>query len=598
MGQCCGSKPKPKPKPQHTESKPKTPQEWLFKTQSGTDKLIAFDSNQSNFLEEALSLPSNCDFQQNQLVCRVNGDTLLVVGGKDDGKVAMLIDLPSKTGRIVASPPIPIEHGALHLFGDACYAVGCVTQDNDSEVPAPLLSFHLVTHKWSFLPPMPNQVLYPGSFVTSTGINVLGGYIQSGNSLTHSKCIQTYYFYNQTWAVSNILTPLAGGFPLCVPLSDRAIVIIGGHDPSENFEESSEVFYFDWISFKPLSPLPQVGALCFKEPPLVTPRAIYAISEDEVLFTLSLETWTWAYDDIEAKLHESSVSERPKAPQRLPGDFVYHYDPESLMILEYNLVANSYRKTEPSTFQYFSKDPGIGLLANDCLIFAGGKLQGECIKKVWSFDPITRLTRAFPDLPHPQFGLRIVVIADFIYGIAGCDEHTLTVPDHKNFCQVLTAEGWYSIPPLPYTTKFPAVAALGTNIYSIGGKTQLEYEMAYNTIQKYNTQKQTWKLLKIEYPIGVYNLGIVSLPSGHLLCYGGLFSNGHSVSDSFLFDGKEFVGGAQIAHGLTQEPEDTKFLDCPVVRADSVYAFSAKGVLHKFCNEEWSIVLPSNRVST
>eukprot|EP00359_Climacostomum_virens_P000493 CAMPEP_0204897120 /NCGR_PEP_ID=MMETSP1397-20131031/557_1 /ASSEMBLY_ACC=CAM_ASM_000891 /TAXON_ID=49980 /ORGANISM="Climacostomum Climacostomum virens, Strain Stock W-24" /LENGTH=589 /DNA_ID=CAMNT_0052064829 /DNA_START=1830 /DNA_END=3596 /DNA_ORIENTATION=- len=589
MGACCS-----KQKPKHDfikSSKEALPQKegipvvWHFKAQVGTKKLIVFDTLHSTFWE--LELESPYEFQQNQLVCRVSADFLLVVGGKDDGKNAMMIDLRTKTGRAIASPPIPVEHGTLHHFEDCCYAVGCTTQVDDVEHPAPCLCFNLKSHTWSYLPSMPTQVMYPGSFVNNSGLHVLGGFIKSGEDMISSKSIQTFYFSTKQWAVSHLSAPLSTGFPMCALLDEEKVLVVGGHDPSETYQETRDVYCFNWKDFSPVTSLPEVGALCFKEPPLVTHKAIYAISEDEVLFKFDVETKSWTSLDIEAKLHDDPARIVPAPPRRMPGDYVYFYDPESMFIVEYDIVSNTSRKTEPSSFQSFFKDSGMAILSNGCLIFAGGKLHGEVTKKVWTFDPVNRIARNLPDLPQPQFGLRLVVKGDRVYALAGCDERTLVDDTAVNYCQVLTSDGWEELPAPAYQTKYPAAASIGQNIYCIGGKTKLEFEVSLNLIQKYNIPKKSWKLLRVEYPLGVYYLGLNSLPNNQLLCFGGLYSSGHPVSESFTFDGKSFRVINHLVHGLIQEPEDTKFLDCPVLRGDTVYAFSAKGVLHRYSCNEW-----------
>lgn len=595
MGPCCSKQvSQTKLKGRSLEKAPSrgvTPIVWHFKAQVSTQKLIVFDSEHSNFWEIELELPY--EFQQNQLLCRVSADNLLVVGGKDDGTAAMLIDLPNKNGRATSPPPIPIEHGSLHLSGICCYAVGCTTQVNHSEEPAPVLCFNLKSLTWSFLPPMPTQVLYPGSFVNSAGLHVLGGFLKSGDELISSKSIQTFYLERNQWAVSHLSAPLKTGFPMCAKIDEEKVLVVGGHDPSETFQETTDVYCFNWTNFSPVKPLPVVGALCFKEPPLVTPKAVYAISEDDVLFKFDMETECWTSVDIEETLRDGSVRAAPNLPRRTPGDYVYHYDPDAFTLIEHDIVSSSLRKTEPSSFQCFYKDPGIAVLSSGCLIFAGGKLNSEITKKVWVFDPVSRISRSYPDLPHCQFGLQLVVKADLIYALAGCNEGTMADNGAVNYCQVFTGNDWEELPPLQYPTKYPAAAALGHNIYCIGGKTKLEYEVSLNLIQKYNTLKRSWKLLRVEYPLGVYNLGLIAIPSNHLLCFGGLFSSGHPVSECYLFDGKEFKAISQLAHGLTQEPEDTKFLDSPVVRGECVYAFSVKGVLHKYDGRGWSVVTAS-----
>jgi hypothetical protein len=594
MGPCFSKTKKDhRPNTKHSGASPvkaTTPIVWHFKTQFSSRKLIVFDTQHSACWELELDLPY--EFQQNQLVCRVSPDALLVVGGKDDGTAAMIIDLPSKTGRSVAAPPIPIEHGSLHLVGEACYAVGSITTSGDSEEPAPVLCFNLRHRTWSYLPPMPTQVFYPGSFVSTEGLHVLGGFIKSNGPPIISKSIQTYFFSSQHWAVSHFSAPLSTGCPMCVSLSGNRVLVVGGHDPSENVEETRDVFCFNWKDFTPLPSLPEVGSLCFKEPPLVTDNAVYAISEDEVLFTYSLQTATWASLDIEEKLHDDSVKSQPPAPKRTPGEYVYHYDPDGLLLTEHSIMKNVSRVTEPSSFQCFYKDVGMAMLSNGSLVFAGGRLQGEITKKVWVFDPVTRLSRNLPDLPCAQYGLRLVIKADLIYALVGCDDRTLNEEDSLNYCQLLTNEGWRELPCPLYQTKYPAAAAIGHKIYCIGGMTKMEFEVTMNLIQKFNTQTNVWKLLRVEYPLGVYCLGLVAMPSFQLFCFGGLFSSGHPVSECFLFDGKTFSEASQLVHGLTQMPEDTMFLDCPVVQGDSVYAFSVRGVLHKYSSDEWSVVHP------
>lgn len=132
----------------------------------------------------------------------------------------------------------------------------------------------------------------PGAYIVGKDLNILGGFLFYPDNPTPFQSILKLDLVTHQWAHTNIISPFLHGLPSCVVLTDKAIMIIGGHDPLDKYsqEESKSVFMFNGDEFMPLTDLPSQGQLRFPDSPLYAKTEVLLFSDDELLFTYNLNT--------------------------------------------------------------------------------------------------------------------------------------------------------------------------------------------------------------------------------------------------------------------------------------------------------------------
>jgi N-acetylneuraminic acid mutarotase len=603
MGNCCKVKEQQVSGPStHVKSVAKY---IHYKARSASNSIICYDADRQAFWIKELSLPLS--FQAGSLTARIGQNEIMFVGGEPDGKLAMIIDLTTATGTKLPSPPINLAYGNLLPFQKSVYVIGALENSEEGYgSPAKCLMYSLQHSNWSLIPPMPEEIAIPGCFLIHSTLYVIGGFKNYPHQPVPNNEVFVYYIDSNHWARSEIRSPISNGLSQCAVLTESAIMIIGGHDPEENCEESKAAYLFNGKEFRELPPLPSIGQLKFTEPPLVTQNEVLIFSEDEILFKFSLSEQAWSYVDAEEKL-SAPLNNSVVYPKRKDNEFIYHYDQKHCEILEYEIPNSSLKTTGPTSFIEFFKYPGICILKDGRVMFAGGiKEEDQSLTdSSWVFEPVSKTRSKLKPLPHVQFGVRLVCIERLVYGIAGYSKKQTeegAKTQSYNSVYSLDTDTWEELPEMEFSTLLPAVCTLSQRIYCFGGKAELQENVTGGyLIQMYTIGNRAWRTLSVEYPLGVSCLAAVTLPNSKIMCFGGIFELGEQTLNCYTFDGDSFERIEDLKIAEENNKESTLFLDPVVVKDESVYAFSKNGHLYKYSISEkiWEILIPkpvSNQV--
>jgi hypothetical protein len=66
---------------------------------------------------------------------------------------------------------------------------------------------------------------------------------------------------------------------------------------------------------------------------------------------------------------------QPESPVRQRGTFVYFYHQQNCEIREYNVINDLVKTIQPTTFHEFYRNPGICVMDDGCLMYAGGLVE-------------------------------------------------------------------------------------------------------------------------------------------------------------------------------------------------------------------------------
>jgi hypothetical protein len=189
-----------------------------------------------------------------------------------------------------------------------------------------------------------------------------------------------------------------------------------------------------------------------------------------------------------------------------------------------------------------------GVVAHEGKIYyAGGLHDGRAVPWFDVYDPARDTWSQLPDLPRPRDHFQAVVAAGRLFAIGGRQGDLgteLAETDAYDF-----AEGtWESnLAPIPTRRGGFAAAALGTDVYVIGGETP---EATSSSVEVYDTRRDAWRVAD---PIPTARHGIQAA-----VCGGGLFvaaggetAGGDDPTDAFevLSPGNEAPCGRLIAAG-------------------------------------------------
>lgn len=566
------------------------PQDELFcKPKTSSSSLICYKAKNKTLWEE----PLNCDirFQTGSIFGKVSENIYISVGGLESGDVAFKLLLDTKSTKPLRSPPIPLSYGFMHQYRGVCYIIGSITQSQSGhEKPAEYLQYNLKTDEWSYMPKPPITLALPGSYLFDDKLFVIGGFLNYPHQPSPYPNLLVYHFHNQNWVIGNIESPIQNGLPNCI-VTGHGVIIVGGHDPFDYYQlESKEVFLFSGSLFRQLADLPNTGQLRFAQSGCCNGAEAHLYSEDDILFSYDLDQNQWSYIDLEEKL---MVNEELSMIKIAPcyGDYAYFYSQKDCDLLEYSIKSQSTSMTGPSTFHKFPKYPGVGLLADGKLLIAGGvDEKGESLKSCWTLEPKFHQSVVLKDLPQAQYGLSIIQINRDIYAVAG-------VIETESLCSKFSqeTESWRELPSMPFLTFLPGCGYINGKIYCMGGCAQEEGATILYLVQVFCIKSERWEVLNVEYPYGVFGLGVLGV-NNRLLCFGGVCKGGSKVFNTYYFDGNRFSLVAELPED--DENDSTFFRDPPVICGNFVLAFAGNTKLYKFDLQEsfWTVEYPTTRV--
>jgi hypothetical protein len=555
-----------------------------YKPKTSSNTLL--DCRLSDKALKEFPILSHLNFQSGCLFRKLDSMRYICVGGLSNGEQVLLLNLHSKSFEHLSSPPMPLCYGNLLLVQNQMFVLGALTiEASDQEKPAPPLCYDLQLRQWSELPPMPVKLALCGSFCVGKDLYLLGGYVGYPDSPAHFRSMLMFDTQSASWMRSNVETPILQGLPACCVVSSSEVLVIGGHDPCERITdvESRSCYVYNGNGFEKTCDIPQVGQLRFQEAPVFFNNQVLVFSDDDILFIYDMAQKEWGYIDCESSM--ARVDPIDMSQFSTASTYLYRFLPLDCEIEEFNITFGSKRVTGPSSFKYTFLHTGLCLLQDNRLFFAGGlKEEGDACSSVWTLNPKLGSSSNVADLPHAQFGLRMVWHSGMVYAVAGIDSFSSN--STENWCQKYSvAENtWKRLPAMPCSVFLPAVCVFSGRLFSFAGRSESD---GCFMVQAMDLQREAWEKLEIEYPCSAYGLGCVGI-SDRVLCFGGKDPNECLVPDAYLFDGSEFDPVDSLPE-LNSE-EFTVFNDPPVVSLGSVYAVSISGDIFSFSSGRWDVV--------
>ncbi|OMJ95863.1 hypothetical protein SteCoe_585 [Stentor coeruleus] len=530
------------------------------------------------------------NFQTASVFRKIDQVRYICIGGLDNGERFLLLNLLTKTYEQLISPPMPLSYGNAIYNEGILYVLGSlIIESSGQEKPAPPLSYNLTNRQWSELSSMPLNLTLFGSYLQGNDIYALGGYLNYPENPSHFKSMLIFNTNEASWRRSYIETPIFQGLPACCVIDSDQIIIIGGHDPCDNIGdvESRSTYIYNNSTFESCTSLPVTGQLRFIESPVYHNGQVFIYSEDDILFIYNLSKKEWSYLDCELSIQNSNNVE-PDMYQTL-RTYLYRYIPADCEIVEYNLTFSTQRTTQPSSFKYTFEYTGMCLLEDGKLMFAGGVSEDSGpTNRTWTFNPKVGSSNNTADLPHKQFGLRMVVVNSLVYAIAG---NSMANDKYANWCQKYLPghDIWSPLPSMEYSVFLPGVSVLGNKLYAFAGKGEQDM---YFLVQALNLYEEKWEVMEFEYPCSVY--GLCSANVGQkILCFGGKDPQNCDVPDCYLFDGEDFHNQDNLPDDIDED--STMFCDPAVVSMGTVYAVCTAGIVFSYSNNKWAIIRRDNK---
>jgi hypothetical protein len=362
------------------------------------------------------------------------------------------------------------------------------------------------------------------------------------------------------------------------------------------------VYLFEDGKFQELESLPDIGEKRFCDCPYISHGSVYLISEDETLFTFSTVSATWIGLDLVEKLRKSITGEvKVSHPCRSSDGYLLHYLESECAWLEYNLQDQTVQKIEPRVFRSYVKHPGLLMLQDGRLMLAGGLKQTrdsrEAVDSVWAFDSVTKNSVDMMSLPKRQYGLKLAVVLEDVYAVAGVVES-----EGGGRCQVYATNTreWKTLPEMPYPTQFPGVCVFNGILYAVAGCAIVaEGAEAFNLIQVFHPDTYTWNISTTEYPQGVKHMALSTLDSTSILCVGGVYANNEACNSVYLFNGMDFVE-LEALPSIHSSKGASHFRDPVVRQGQELFFCSLNGYVYIYdiLARVWHLreVLVSNRM--
>lgn len=149
---------------------------------------------------------------------------------------------------------------------------------------------------------------------------------------------------------------------------------------------------------------------------------------------------------------------------------------------------------------------------NGKIYYAGGLNQGVAVNWFDVYDPAANTWTQLPNMPHARDHFQAAVVGGKFWAIGGRLQAINSIVTY-NEAYDLTAGTWQAgLAPLPSTRAGFAVAALGNEIFVIGGEGN---GATFSTNEAYNTATNTWRTLA---PMPTARHGIEAT-----VCNGGLY---------------------------------------------------------------------------
>ena len=157
------------------------------------------------------------------------------------------------------------------------------------------------------------------------------------------------------------------------------------------------------------------------------------------------------------------------------------------------------------------------------IYYAGGLHNGRPVPWLDVYDPSDDAWTQLPDMPHARDHFQAVVVDGKLYAIGGREGTVGAELGATDAYEIATRSWQQNLAPLPTPRGGFGAAALGSDVYVIGGESA---EGTHGTVEAYDTRTDTWRTLD---PMPTARHGIQAA-----VCDGGLFvAAGGTVADAY-----------------------------------------------------------------
>lgn len=185
-------------------------------------------------------------------------------------------------------------------------------------------------------------------------------------------------------------------------------------------------------------------------------------------------------------------------------------------LLEFDPQERSYRPLADVPVRV--DHPALAAYRGDLYVI-GGFSDGKPTAFLWRFDAAESRWTKLTSMKVSRGGLAGAVVGDRLYVVGGssrfADESatpyaTMEIYDFRS-------NRWSDGPPMPTARHHLGVAAVGGQLYAVGGRTPTDYSL--NTVERYDPERRRWKRLA-PLPQGVGGLAAVA-SGGRVVALGG-----------------------------------------------------------------------------
>lgn len=566
-------------------------------------KVTYHNSKTNNSHELTTSVPY--DFKEGMAICRLDNSSFIFAGGFEnkfrDELSATCMKFEGKTlsGRKLENLPEPAAYQSLvyDYKNRNVYAIGGVQRKNIQEdydegcefEAGTFSSYDVEIGVWEILPSMKHKVCCPTCFIDAEHgiIYAMGGFtLSSGGKLMHHDYFQCYSIEKMKWEVLDLkfTAPVYGA--LASPLMGSEVLIVGGL--ADLSHPSTRAFIFDGGNFINIE-TPPVGSDYFIPPVYDIKNQLYFLTNSDKVVKFNIENRKWSV--IALKKSVPKEGNFPLDESLLPrsdGLYVYHADLVNKKLCEYNIMSQLMTTTQLKLIQY--QDAGIAVLPNGKLLFAGGCVEDDrgVTDECFLYDSITGKEESFSKLPHPQRGVKLLVLGQYVFGLAGYNPtHSLAFTNYSQYLDLETQQ-WGMLKDMQRPVRYPATAYLNNTLYVIGGEQAADSvsEELTNIIQTYNLKSHEWSFIQTKYPLPIKNSGVITISDTSVLIFGGEDEEGDPVTQCFSFDGSNLTE----THSLNTDSTVSTFYDPACLNSDFSFIFTSFGNLWRLDMESltWS----------
>jgi hypothetical protein len=362
---------------------------------------------------------------------------------------------------------------------------------------------------------------------------------------------------------------------LAIPLTGSDVLIVGGL--ANLTHPSTRAFMFSEDMITNID-TPQISSGCFIPPVYETNNYLYFLTNTDKVFKYAIQDKNWRVISFNKSVpQEGSFPLDESLLPRRDGLYVYHADLVNKKLAEFNIMSQLMTTIPLKLIQY--QDAGIALLPNGKLLFAGGCVEDErgVTDECFLYDSITGKEESFPKLPHPQRGLKLLVLGNYVFALAGYNPtHTLAFTNYSQYLDLKTKK-WGELKDMQRPVRYPAVGYLNNSLYVIGGELAADYqsEELIDIVQIYDLQSHEWSFIQTRYPLPIKSAGLISISDQYLLIFGGEDEEGDPVTSCYSFNGSTFTETPL----LNIDSPISTFYDSACTNSDYSYIFTSCGNL-------------------